>query len=78
MDLSMPVMDGIEATKCLRGQPGTSSMPIIAVTAHCADSAWRRHAVAAGCVECVGKPVDFKQLERPITRVLSAKGYALG
>jgi CheY-like chemotaxis protein len=71
MDLSMPVMDGIEAISCLRGRPETSQMPIIAVTAHCADSAWRRRAIAAGCLECVGKPVDFMQLNQLITRVVS-------
>jgi CheY-like chemotaxis protein len=67
MDLNMPVMDGIEATRCLRGQPETSNMPIIAVTAHCADSNWRRRALSAGCIACVGKPVDFRRLEQLIT-----------
>jgi CheY-like chemotaxis protein len=71
MDLSMPVMDGIEAISCLRARPETSQMPIIAVTAHCADSAWRRRAIAAGCLECVNKPVDFKHLNQLITRAVS-------
>ena len=71
MDLSMPVMDGIEATRRLRGQPETSNMPIIAVTAHCSDSVWRRRAIDAGCLECVGKPVDFMRLNQLITRVVS-------
>jgi two-component system cell cycle response regulator DivK len=70
MDLNMPVMDGIEATRCLRGQPETSNMPIIAVTAHCADSDWRRRAIAAGCMECIGKPVDFQRLDLLITHTL--------
>ncbi|HEY9285440.1 MAG TPA: response regulator [Pyrinomonadaceae bacterium] len=72
MDLSMPVMNGIEAARFLRAQPETSDTPIIAVTAHCPDAALHRRAVDAGCVECVGKPVDFKQLERLIARVLRA------
>ena len=72
MDLSMPVMDGIEAAKYLRAQPETSRMPIIAVTAHCSDPAWHRRAVDAGCVECVGKPVDFNNLDRLIARFLRA------
>jgi CheY-like chemotaxis protein len=67
MDLSMPVMDGIEATRCLRGQPETSNMPIIAVTAYGADSVWRGRALSAGCIECVGKPVDFRRLEQLIS-----------
>ncbi|HLL77566.1 MAG TPA: hypothetical protein VK421_20080 [Pyrinomonadaceae bacterium] len=42
------MMDGIEAAKFLRAQPETSGMPIIAVTAHCSDPAWRRRAADAG------------------------------
>lgn len=71
MDLNMPVMDGIEATRRLRGRPETSNMPIIAVTAHCPDSAWRRRAISAGCIECVGKPVDFRRLEQLIAGAFS-------
>src|SRR3712207_978904 len=56
MDLNMPVMDGIEATRHLRHRPETSHMPIIAVTAHCGDPVWRGRAMEAGCTECVGKP----------------------
>lgn len=70
MDLSMPVMDGIAATRYLREQPATSRMPVIAVTAHCADPVWRERAIDAGCVTCVGKPVDFKKLDELITSVL--------
>lgn len=73
MDLSMPVMDGIEATKQLRGRLETYRMPIIAVTAHCADSAWRARAIAAGCTECVSKPVNFKWLDHLIDRVMIAR-----
>jgi two-component system cell cycle response regulator DivK len=78
MDLSMPVMDGIEAIGCLRGRPETSKMPIIAVTAHCADSAWRRRAIAAGCLECVGKPVDFMYLNQLITRAVNPQSLPHG
>jgi two-component system cell cycle response regulator DivK len=71
MDLNMPVMDGIEAISCLRARPETAKMPIIAVTAHCTESAWRRRAIAAGCLECVGKPVDFRHLNQLITHVVN-------
>ena len=71
MDLNMPVLDGIAATRLLHEQPGTSGVPVIAVTAHCGDPEWRDRARDAGCVECVGKPVDFEQLEQLIDRVLS-------
>lgn len=70
MDLNMPVMDGIEATKHLRDRSETSHMPIIAVTAHCADPSWHGRAIAAGCTECVSKPVDFQRLEHVIDRVM--------
>lgn len=76
MDLSMPVMDGIEATRRLRSQPETATMPIIAVTAHCADPDWRRRALDAGCIECVSKPVDFRQLDHLITDLLSGRKIA--
>ena len=76
MDLNMPVMDGIAATRYLREQPETSRMPVIAVTAHCADSAWRNQAMSAGCVACVGKPVDFKYLERIISQILDGREKA--
>jgi two-component system cell cycle response regulator DivK len=69
MDLNMPVLDGIEATRLLHKSPSTASVPVVAVTAHCADSKWRNRAMAAGCVECVGKPVDFPKLEALIDRV---------
>jgi two-component system cell cycle response regulator DivK len=73
MDLSMPIMDGIEATKHLREQAATSHMPIIAVTAHCADPLWRGRAIAAGCTECVAKPVDFKRLDHLISLIRSGR-----
>ena len=70
MDLNMPIMDGIQATQLIHEQQETSDVPIIAVTAHCADPHWRDRAVSAGCIECVGKPVDFKRLEQLINGVL--------
>ena len=70
MDLNMPVMDGIQATQLLREQPETSDVPIVAVTAHCADPNWRNRAFSAGCVECVGKPLDFNLLEQVIKNSL--------
>ena len=73
MDLNMPVMDGIAATCYLRGQPETSEVPIIAVTAHCADPSWRTRAMAAGCVQCIGKPVDFELLDALINDALNGQ-----
>jgi CheY-like chemotaxis protein len=58
MDLSMPVLDGYEATRRLKAQPDLCGIPVVAVSAHC-DPHHRARALAAGCSECVGKPVDF-------------------
>lgn len=70
MDLDMPIMDGIAATRYLRARPETSCVPVIAVTAHCADPVWRARAIAAGCVQCVSKPVDFELLDSLISHAL--------
>jgi two-component system cell cycle response regulator DivK len=73
MDLNMPVLDGITATMLLQERPETSGVPVVAVTAHCGDTVWRARALAAGCVECVEKPVDFEKLERLLDRLLPNK-----
>ncbi len=70
MDLNMPVLDGISATRLLHERPETAGVPVVAVTAHCGDPGWRERALAAGCIECVDKPVDFEKLERLLDRLL--------
>jgi two-component system cell cycle response regulator DivK len=62
MDLSMPVLDGYEATRQIRSQPTLNSVPIVAVSAYC-DAHNRHKAIEAGCVECVCKPVDFGMID---------------
>ena len=64
MDLSMPVMDGFDATRCLREQPATARTPIVALTAHSDHGAWREKAMRCGCNECYAKPLDFDALDR--------------
>lgn len=61
MDLNMPVIDGWEATRKLKAAPETSSIPIIAISAH-AMPADRESAFKAGCDEYVTKPVDMNDL----------------
>jgi two-component system cell cycle response regulator DivK len=61
MDISMPVMSGIEATKMLRQTPDTSGVKIVALTAHAMESA-RRECMEAGCDDFATKPVDFAGL----------------
>ncbi|MGD9816903.1 MAG: response regulator [Hyphomonadaceae bacterium] len=61
MDISMPVMSGIEATKLIRTTPDVSRVRIVALTAHAMESA-RRECLEAGCDDFATKPVDFAGL----------------
>ena len=61
MDLSLPVIDGWEAARRIKAAPGTSRIPIIALTAH-AMSGDRERAMAAGCDDFDTKPVDLGRL----------------
>ena len=61
MDMSLPVIDGWEATRRLKAALETRSTPIIALTAHAmADD--RQEALAAGCDDYEGKPIEFDRL----------------
>jgi two-component system, cell cycle response regulator DivK len=61
MDVSMPVLSGLEATKAIREREVGPRTPIIALTAHAMDSA-RQECLAAGCDAFATKPVDFPGL----------------
>lgn len=68
MDLSLPVLDGISATKQILADAATSNIPIVALSAHCQESDWCKRALDAGCQECVKKPIDFDMLEQILQR----------
>ena len=61
MDLSLPVLDGWEATRQLKAAPETRHIPIIALSAHAMEND-RESALAAGCDDYDTKPVEFERL----------------
>jgi two-component system, cell cycle response regulator DivK len=69
MDLSLPVIDGLAATRLIRKLPDCERTPIIAVSAH--DTAdFQSEAIQAGCNCYITKPIDFSELEAMIGRLL--------
>ena len=69
MDIGLPDLDGCEATRRLRADPATQALPIIALTAHMMPDE-REQAIAAGCDEFHGKPVEFTRLLSQIRTLL--------
>ncbi|MBB6733113.1 response regulator [Cohnella zeiphila] len=69
MDMSLPVMDGWSATRLLKREPGTSGIPVIALTAH-AMAEDRREALEAGCDDFDTKPIDWQRLLDKIAALL--------
>ena len=72
MDLEMPVVDGWEATRRLKGSQTTRDIPIIALSAH-ALGGEREKALAAGCNEFDTKPIEFDRLVETLRRVLASR-----
>ncbi|HLO69163.1 MAG TPA: response regulator [Holophaga sp.] len=70
MDISLPKLDGYEATRRLRAHPGLGELPIIALTAHAMTSD-RERAIEAGCTDFESKPVEFARLLARIQKYLS-------
>lgn len=70
MDISLPVMDGWEATRQIKGDAATAPIPIIALTAHAMVSD-RDKALAAGCNDFDTKPVELPRLMGKIDALLN-------
>jgi len=73
MDLSLPVIDGLAATRLIRKVPALEATPIIAVSAH-DTSDFQDEAVEAGCNSYVTKPIDYTELEQLIQQLLTHDG----
>lgn len=69
MDLSLPKLDGLAATRRIRRHKGVGKTPIVAVSAHDSSES-RTEALEAGCDEYVTKPIDFDQLNELLRRFL--------
>jgi two-component system cell cycle response regulator DivK len=72
MDMSLPIMDGWEATRCVKSDDATRSVPVIGLTAH-AMSGDRERAIEAGCDDYDTKPVELDRLIGKIERLLNSK-----
>ena len=72
MDLEMPVIDGWEATRRLKGNPQTRDIPIIVLSAH-ALAGEREKALAAGCDEFDTTPIEFQRLVATIRGILASR-----
>ncbi len=71
MDMSLPVIDGWEATKRLKADPETSAIPVIGLSAH-AMAGDRDKAMEAGCDDYDTKPVDITRLLEKIAAFVGA------
>ncbi|MBS0649689.1 MAG: response regulator [Verrucomicrobia bacterium] len=74
MDMSLPVIDGWTATKQIKADPQTQTIPIIALTAHAMTSD-RDKAIECGCDDFDIKPIDFERLLEKIHKLLPGKEH---
>ncbi|MFN7983196.1 MAG: response regulator [Vicinamibacterales bacterium] len=75
MDVSLPELDGLEATRRLKADPATAPIPVIVLTAHAMVSD-RQKSFDAGCQEFETKPVDLARLLEKMERLLGAGAHS--
>ncbi len=69
MDVGLPGVDGLEATRRLKADPALAGIPVIAVTAHAMKGDQER-AIAAGCAAYVAKPIRYRELLKVVADVV--------
>lgn len=72
MDMSLPIMDGWEATRRLKAQPLTAAIPVLALTAHALDED-RIKSLEAGCDDYETKPVVFNRLTEKLDALMARR-----
>jgi CheY-like chemotaxis protein len=77
MDIQLPGIDGLEATRMLKDQPATADIPVIAVTSY-AMKGDREKALAAGCAGYVTKPIDKNTFIQEVATQLGSKSKTEG
>ena len=77
MDISLPGMDGLDATRALKADPTTRQIPVLALTAH-AMKGDEEKARAAGCTGYMTKPIDTRAFSTTVARLLASGSHEPG
>jgi CheY-like chemotaxis protein len=75
MDVRMPVMDGITATRLLRSKRETEAVPVICISGYLGEDRWLEDAFAAGCVECLPKPLEWRKFEALLHELQNGRAH---